>query len=96
MRKLTILYLVLVCFISMAGLGYGFMLSSDEVIAHAQNLSTTEGKRAYLLKQAQGFLHKEKYEEARNIAEYVRENFEDQSEAENIISLAQHREQTAE
>ena len=75
MRKLTVFYLVLICSLSVASLSYGLMLSSDEVIEHAKNIDNTEAKTAYLLKQAEIFISKNRYQEAEHLALYVRENF---------------------
>src|SRR5262245_49320864 len=87
MRKLTVFYLVLICSLSMASLSYGLMLSSDELIGHAQNFNSNEEKTAYLLRQAEIFMSKNKFQEAEHLALYVSENFpQDEARADRILA----------
>jgi len=90
MRKLTVFYLVLICSLSMASLSYGLMLSSDELIGHAQNFSSNEAKTAYLLKQAEIFMSKKKYQEAEHLASYVSEHFPENGTQANRILAKLH------
>jgi hypothetical protein len=87
MKRWTLFYLILICSLSLGGLGYGFMLSHKEVIEYVKNFNTDQQKAEYLLKRAKVFLDNERKEEAKNIAEYVLSNFDlRHMEAQEIIA----------
>ena len=64
--------------------------SSDDAIANARAMETTQEKVDYLIKQAEAFYESEQYKDAVESAQYVLRNLEkDSKEAREVLAKAQ-------